>query len=96
VSFGGISDAMKDAVGRELTPKKTLEQIYKKDPARFFDQFWKNYSMTDEKDSKDEFLAKLEKKNVDWLMSKYMVVELFSAIDGWNSHSLSQNKRILT
>jgi len=94
VSFGGISDAMKDAVGRELTPKKVLEQIYKKDPARFFDQFWKNYSMTDERDSKEVFLAKLEKKNVDWLMSKYMVVELFTAIEGREEQVLEYLVRI--
>ena len=46
VSYGGISDAMKDAVGRPLTNKKVIEQLLLKNPQQFYDNFWKNYSMT--------------------------------------------------
>jgi hypothetical protein len=83
VSFGGISDAMKEVVGRPLTEKKVLEQLFKRDPVTFYNQFYQNYSMTGEsRMSKEEFISKIEKKKVDWLMSKYMVVELFTAISG--------------
>lgn len=83
VSFGGISDAMKEVVGRPLTDKKVLEQLFKRDPATFYHQFYQNYSMTgDSRITKEEFISKIEKKNNDWLMSKYMVTELFTAIEG--------------
>lgn len=83
VSFGGISDAMKEVVGRSLTEKKVLEQLFKSSPIAFYNQFYQNYSMTGEsRMSKEEFISKIENKKVDWLMSKYMVVELFTAIGG--------------
>jgi hypothetical protein len=82
VSFGGISDAMKEATGRPLTPKKTIEQMLKNKPDMFYDNFWKNYSMTSEKDSKDTLIANLQKKPFEWQVSKYMVLELFTGIKG--------------
>ena len=83
VSYGGISEAMKLAVGRPLTDKKVIERLFKTSPEKFYDQFHQNYSMTNNpKMSKEDFVKKLEKKEVDWLMSKYMVTELFTAIEG--------------
>lgn len=83
VSYGGISEAMKLAVGRPLTEKKVIERLFKTSPEKFYDQFYQNYSMTNNpKMSKEDFVKKLEKKQVDWLMSKYMVTELFTAIEG--------------
>ena len=83
VSYGGISEAMKLAVGRPLTDKKVIERLFKTSPEKFYDQFYQNYSMTNNpKMSKEDFVKKLEKKEVDWLMSKYMVTELFTAIEG--------------
>ena len=82
VSYGGISDAMKDAVGRPLTDKKTLEQLHKKNPKAFFKQFYQKYSKTYRPVSEKEFMSNLKGKSVDWLMSKYMVTELFTSIKG--------------
>lgn len=82
VSYGGISDAMNDAVGRELTSKKTLEALHKKDPKTFFKQYYQKYSKTYKPVSEKEFMSNLKGKSVDWLMSKYMVTELFTSIKG--------------
>ena len=73
---------MNDAVGRELTSKKTLEALYKKDPKTFFKQYYQKYSKTYRPLSKKEFMSNLKGKSVDWLMSKYMVTELFTSIKG--------------
>ena len=94
VSFGGISDAMKDAVGRPLTNKKVIEQLLLKNPQQFYDNFWKNYSMTTEKESKDELFKNLQKKKFEWQVSKYMVVELFTAIKGREQQVLDYLVRI--
>ena len=83
VSYGGISEAMKLAVGRPLTDKKVIERLFKSSPDKFYTQFYQNYSMTNNpKMTKEQFIKKLEGKQVDWLMSKYMVTELFTAIEG--------------
>lgn len=83
VSYGGISDAMKMSVGRPLTDKKVVERLFKSSPAKFYSQFYQNYSLTkNPKMTKEQFVKKLEGKQVDWLMSKYMVTELFTAIEG--------------
>ena len=94
VSFGGISDAMKEATGRPLTNKKVIEQMLKNKPEMFYDNFWKNYSMTSEKDSKDTLVANLQKKPFEWQVSKYMVLELFSAIKGREQQVLDYLVRI--
>ena len=94
VSFGGISDAMKEATGRPLTPKKTIEQMLKNKPDMFYDNFWKNYSMTSEKDSKDTLIANLQKKPFEWQVSKYMVLELFTGIKGREQQVLDYLVRI--
>jgi hypothetical protein len=83
VSYGGISEAMKLAVGRPLTDKKVIERLFKSSPDKFYTQFYQNYSMSNNpKMTKEQFIKKLEGKQVDWLMSKYMVTELFTAIEG--------------
>lgn len=94
VSFGGISDAMKEATGRPLTQKKVVEQLLLKNPQQFYDNFWKNYSMTTEKESKDELFKNLQKKKFEWQVSKYMVVELFTAIKGREQQVLDYLVRI--
>tara|TARA_B110000977_G_scaffold129014_1_gene164591 strand:+ start:2093 stop:3379 length:1287 start_codon:yes stop_codon:yes gene_type:complete len=94
VSYGGISDAMKDAVGRPLTQKKVIEQMLKNKPDMFYDNFWKNYSMTSEKDSKETLMANLQKKDFEWHVSKYMVLELFTAIKGREQQVLDYLVRI--
>jgi hypothetical protein len=83
VSYGGISEAMKLAVGRPLTDKKVIERLFKSSPDKFYTQFYQNYSMSNNPEmTKEQFIKKLEGKQVDWLMSKYMVTELFTAIEG--------------
>ena len=94
VSYGGISDAMKNAVGRPLTQKKVIEQMLKNKPDMFYDNFWKNYSMTSEKDSKETLMANLQKKDFEWHVSKYMVLELFTAIKGREQQVLDYLVRI--
>lgn len=94
VSYGGISDAMKDATGRPLTNKKVVEQMLKNKPDMFYDNFWKNYSMTSEKDSKETLMANLQKKDFEWNVSKYMVLELFTAINGREQQVLDYLVRI--
>lgn len=94
VSYGGISDAMKDATGRPLTNKKVVEQMLKNKPDMFYDNFWKNYSMTSEKDSKETLMANLQKKDFEWNVSKYMVLELFTAIKGREQQVLDYLVRI--
>ena len=94
VSFGGISDAMKEATGRPLTSKKTIEQMLKRKPDMFYDNFWKNYSMTTEKDDKETLMANLQKKDFEWQVSKYMVLELFTAINGREQQVLDYLVRI--
>ena len=96
VSYGGISDAMKDAVGRPLTQKKVVEQLLKKNPVMFYEQFWKYYVMTSVKqsDSKEELIANLEKKGFEWSVSKYMVLELFTSIKGREQQVLDYIVRI--
>ena len=96
VSYGGISDAMKDAVGRPLTQKKIVEQLLKKNPVMFYEQFWKYYVMTSVKqsDSKEELIANLEKKGFEWSVSKYMVLELFTSIKGREQQVLDYIVRI--
>ena len=96
VSYGGISDAMKDAVGRPLTNKKIVEQLLKKNPVMFYEQFWKYYVMTSVKqsDSKEELIANLEKKGFEWSVSKYMVLELFTSIKGREQQVLDYIVRI--
>jgi len=94
VSYGGISDAMKDATGRPLTNKKVVEQMLKNKPDMFYDNFWKNYSMTSEKDSKETLMSNLQKKDFEWNVSKYMVLELFTAIKGREQQVLDYLVRI--
>lgn len=94
VSYGGISDAMKNAVGRPLTQKKVIEQMLKNKPDMFYDNFWKNYAMTSEKDSKETLMANLQKKDFEWNVSKYMVLELFTAIKGREQQVLDYLVRI--
>ena len=94
VSFGGISDAMKEATGRPLTLKKTIEQMLKNKPEMFYDNFWKNYSMTNEKDDKETLMSNLQKKPFEWQVSKYMVLELFTAIKGREQQVLDYLVRI--
>jgi len=94
VSYGGISDAMKQATGRPLTPKKNVEQMLKRKPDMFYDNFWKNYSMTTESDDKETLIANLQKKDFEWQVSKYMVLELFTAINGREQQVLDYLVRI--
>jgi len=94
VSYGGISDAMKDVTGRPLTNKKVVEQMLKNKPDMFYDNFWKNYSMTSEKDSKETLMSNLQKKDFEWNVSKYMVLELFTAIKGREQQVLDYLVRI--
>ena len=94
VSYGGISDAMKDAVGRPLTDKKTLETLYKKDPDLFLKQYYQMYSKIQGALTEDKFREALKGKSVDWLMSKYMVTELFTAIEGKEQDVLTYLFRI--
>jgi hypothetical protein len=85
---------MKEATGRPLTQKKVVEQLLLKNPQQFYDNFWKNYSMTTEKESKDELFKNLQKKKFEWQVSKYMVVELFTAIKGREQQVLDYLVRI--
>ena len=94
VSYGGISDAMQDAVGRPLTDKKTLETLYKKDPDSFLKQYYQMYSKISGAVDEDAFRKALSGKSVDWLMSKYMVTELFTAIEGKEQDVLTYLFRI--
>ena len=50
--------------------------------------------MTSEKDSKDTLVANLQKKPFEWQVSKYMVLELFSAIKGREQQVLDYLVRI--
>jgi hypothetical protein len=94
VSYGGISDAMKEASGRPLTNKRIIEQMLQKKPDMFYDNFWKNYSMTDERDDRETLIENLKKKSFEWQVSKYMVVELFTAINGREQQVLDYLVRI--
>jgi hypothetical protein len=94
VSYGGISDAMKMVVGRPLISKKEVEALYRKGEETFFNNFYELYKKTDEIDKKEVMIKNLKGKKVDWLVSKYMVMELFTAIKGREQQVLDLLVRI--
>ena len=52
------------------------------------------YSMTDERDDRETLIENLKKKSFEWQVSKYMVVELFTAINGREQQVLDYLVRI--
>jgi ferritin-like protein len=81
-------------VGRPLISKKEVEALYRKGEETFFNNFYELYKKTDEIDKKEVMIKNLKGKKVDWLVSKYMVMELFTAIKGREQQVLDLLVRI--
>src|SRR6056300_470661 len=95
VSHGGI-DAALYAVTRDKTEnRKQLEAFIKKDRDAFLDKFYGFYDgAVDNPVDKETFKSNLEKKNVDWLVSKYYITSIFVMIKGREQEFMSHLTRV--
>lgn len=95
VSHGGI-DAALYAVTRDKTEnRKQLQAFIKKDRDAFLDKFYGFYDgAVDNPVDKETFKSNLEKKNVDWLVSKYYVTSIFVMIKGREQEFMSHLTRV--
>ena len=83
VSQGNIDNILFDLTGKKLLNRKTLESEIKKDKDSFLNRFFPMYaSAVDKAVKKEDFVKELSGKNVEWLVSKYYVVSIFTMIKG--------------
>jgi len=83
VSQGNIDNILFELTGKKLHDRKLLETEIKGSRDIFLNRFFSMYaSAVDRPVKKENFVDELSGKSVEWLVSKYYVVSIFTMIKG--------------
>ena len=83
VSQGNIDNILFELTGKKLHDRKLLETEIKGSRDVFLNRFFSMYaSGVDRPVNKENFIDELSGKSVEWLVSKYYVVSIFTMVKG--------------
>jgi len=83
VSQGNIDNVLFELTGKKLHDRKLLETEIKGSRDVFLNRFFSMYaSGVDRPVNKENFIDELSGKSVEWLVSKYYVVSIFTMVKG--------------